>query len=232
LIPWNEIGTSDTVAEMAGQKILGKAGAIVFALLVSAACLGSININVFTTARLTISAVNKGHLPPALKESRSNASENWPTQRQAISDEDQRQGHKFFTSILGLFGQGPFWVTPIKSMLFNGAVTSLYIMIGTFSALVTFIGIAEYVFFFFTVLGLLVLRVKQPLMSRPYRAFIGLPLVFTLVSLILVVRGVIAAPIQGMTIALLLFLGTAWHVHSDYDIFTWWRRTPYERVPT
>ncbi|KAF2807210.1 amino acid transporter [Mytilinidion resinicola] len=231
LIPWNEIGTSDTVAEMAGQKILGKAGAIVFALLVSAACLGSININVFTTARLTISAANKGHLPAALKESRCNFSENQPTQPQTSSDGERPQGRNFFTSILGLFGKGPLWVTPIKSMLFNGAVTSVYIMVGTFGALVTFIGIAEYVFFFFTVLGLLVLRAKRPLMPRPYRAFVGLPLIFTLTSLILVVRGAIAAPIQGTAIALLLLFGTAWHAHSNYDGVTWWRRARYERIP-
>ena len=42
--------------QTAGQNVLGRSGAVIFALLISVACLGSININVFTSARLTISA--------------------------------------------------------------------------------------------------------------------------------------------------------------------------------
>jgi hypothetical protein len=52
--------------QTAGQNVLGRSGAVIFALLISVACLGSININVFTSARLTISAVNKGYLPKLL----------------------------------------------------------------------------------------------------------------------------------------------------------------------
>ena len=93
------------------------------------------------------------------------------------------------------------------------------------------IGIAEYVFFFFAVLGLIQLRIKRPLLHRPYRAFIGIPLSFTLISFVLVVRGVLAAPVQGTFIGLLLLSGTAWHFHGTYDIGSLWGRIRYERIP-
>ncbi|KAF2733873.1 amino acid transporter, partial [Polyplosphaeria fusca] len=203
LIPWDEIGKSDTVAEMAGQKVLGKFGSVVFALLVSAACLGSININVFTTARLTASAVDKRYLPQQLKEN-VDEHETQPMETTERLESAQRRKSLLRVAVTSLFGEGPFWRTPIKSMLFNGATTTIYILLGTFGALVTFIGIAEYVFFFITVLGLLKLRLKRPLLVRPYKPFVGTPLIFAVTSLILVIRGALAAPIQSLLIALLL----------------------------
>ena len=99
--------------QTAGYNVLGQAGATIFALLVSAACLGSININVFTTARLTISAVNKGYLPRPLLEDRYHSDEG----ERDLSEESRsrriqrRDGPS--SCVLGAFGEGPFWQTPM-----------------------------------------------------------------------------------------------------------------------
>jgi len=42
---------------------LGAAGGLVFAVLVSIACAGSLNANIFTTGRFTESAAHKGYIP-------------------------------------------------------------------------------------------------------------------------------------------------------------------------
>jgi L-type amino acid transporter 9 len=95
--------------QAAGENVLGRSGAVIFALLVSVACLGSININVFTTARLTISAVSKGYLPKSL--SGDCQSQNGQPQDRQLQDapRDRSQSSK----LLSLLGDGPFWQTPM-----------------------------------------------------------------------------------------------------------------------
>jgi hypothetical protein len=46
-----------------GWKTLGSTGSFIFAILVSAACAGSLNANIFTSGRLTASAANKQLIP-------------------------------------------------------------------------------------------------------------------------------------------------------------------------
>lgn len=97
---------------MAGQKVLGKTGAVIFALLVSAACLGSININVFTTARLTISAANKGYLPPELIENRYGSSADQPP-RNTVTVRDARGACSVIMKMLALIEPQAFRDTPV-----------------------------------------------------------------------------------------------------------------------
>ena len=46
-------------------------------------------------------------------------------------------------------------------MAFNAALTAVYISVGEFATLVTFYGVAGYTFYFLTVLGLIVLRIRE-----------------------------------------------------------------------
>jgi L-type amino acid transporter 9 len=95
--------------QTAGQDVLGRSGAVIFALLVSVACLGSIHINVFTTARLTISAVSKGYLPKLLAGD-SHSQNGQPQDRQL---QDAPLDRSLFSKLLNIFGVGPFWQTPM-----------------------------------------------------------------------------------------------------------------------
>jgi solute carrier family 7 (L-type amino acid transporter), member 6 len=116
-------------------------------------------------------------------------------------------------------------------MLLNAAVASFYVIIGTFSSLLTFIGmsfpppplrltptnlatlnpgISEYLFFFFAVLGVFVLR-KRALPSEAVpRTWTLNPIIFCVFSGFIVLRGIITDPFQGL--AVFVCVGVGWVV--------------------
>lgn len=73
------------------------------------------------------------------------------------------------------------------------------------------IGIAGYFFLLLTVIGLLILRVTQPHLNRPYKPWLIAPVIFCICSAFLVFRGVLSSPIQGALLALLMGLGGCVH---------------------
>ena len=70
-------------------------------------------------------------------------------------------------------------------------------MLGNMRILLTLNGLAEYAFFFLTVLGAIVLRFREPDLKRPVKPFILIPVLFALISGFVVVRGAVFAPIQA-----------------------------------
>ena len=115
---------------------------------------------------------------------------------------------KLFADDAGLF------YTPIFAMLLNALLTTVYVVIGDFSTLTTFYGVAGYTFYFFTVLGLVVLRVKEPDLERPYRCWITTPIIFCCVSLFLLSRAIFAEPLQ--TVIVIAFIVAGFPLY-------WWR---------
>jgi amino acid transporter len=93
---------------------------------------------------------------------------------------------------------------PVNALLLAFAITTVYILVGSFRLLVTLIGIVEYTFFFLTIAGLLILRVREPLRPRPFRPPLFVPAVFCLISVSLVLRTMIHVPLQAAFFALLL----------------------------
>jgi hypothetical protein len=75
-------------------------------------------------------------------------------------------------------------------------------------------GIAEYFFFLMSVLGILVLR-KAERQNRPrattakHNTWIGNPIIFAFVSSLLIIRGIIAEPLQGLAILIVGLFGLA-----------------------
>jgi hypothetical protein len=106
---------------------------------------------------------------------------------------------KTLARVLGDTETGLFY-TPISAMLLNLSLTAIYVLIGEFSTLVTFYGVAGYTFYFLTVLGLIVLRVREPDLERPYRCWITTPIIFCCVSLFLLSRAVFAQPLQTLIV--------------------------------
>jgi amino acid transporter len=51
-----------------------------------------------------------------------------------------------------------------------------------------------------TVLGLIVLRIREPHLERPYRTYITTPIIFCCVSLFLVSRAVVNQPVQTVIV--------------------------------
>jgi L-type amino acid transporter 9 len=86
-------------------------------------------------------------------------------------------------------------------------VTLFYICTGNFRALLTFVGMAVWVFYVSTVIGLLILRRREPQLDRPYRPNIALPITFVFVGTLVIIRSAIFAPLQSGLLAGLLILG-------------------------
>ncbi|MBT2557821.1 amino acid permease [Hymenobacter sp. ISL-91] len=64
---------------------------------------------------------------------------------------------------------------PVRALLFQLALTLLFVLESSFAQVVVYAGFILTLFTFLTVLGLFVLRVRQPELVRPYRAW-GYPL--------------------------------------------------------
>ena len=200
------VNASNTIAVMFGSKIFGSIGALVLALIVSASCFGALNSTTFTSSRLVYAAGKEGYIPAIFG-------------RLGVSDMDQTPGGGslstirsrswFSKKVATVFGDedaGLFY-TPIYALILNSVLTAGYTIVGEFSTLVTFYGVAGYTFYFITVLGLIVLRVKEPNLERPYRTWITTPIIFCCVSLFLLSRAVFAQPIQTLIVVAFVVAG-------------------------
>lgn len=213
VLPLHSIDGSNTVAVMFGSRVFGSAGALVIALIVSASCFGALNSSTFTAGRLIYVAGKEGYIPHVfgrigfgdrmLEDSLSTQrTRSWLSKRlrSCVGDEDT-----------GLF------FTPVYALLLNCALTMGYCVVGEFSTLVTFYGVAGYTFYFLTVLGLIVLRVAEPQLERPYKTWITTPIIFCCVSLFLLSRAVFAQPLQTVIVVAFVVAGVPvyfWRVHG------------------
>ena len=67
---------------------------------------------------------------------------------------------------------------------------------------------AEWVFYVSTVIGLLILRRREPQLERPYRPTTVLPVTFIIVGTLVIVRSAMFAPVQSGVLAVLLLVGS------------------------
>lgn len=96
-------------------------------------------------------------------------------------------------------------------------VTLIYILTGSFRVLLTFVGMAEWVFYVSTVIGLLILRRREPQLERPYKPITLLPITFIVVGSLVIIRSAMFAPLQSGVLASLLVVGAVismLHRHS------------------
>lgn len=209
VLPLTVLNSSNTVAVLFGNKVFGPIGSLVLALIVSASCFGALNATTFTTGRLVYAAGKEGYLPALFgkigvgitREPRLGARNNF----------SKRLARLFGDQETGLF------FTPVNAMLLNMVLTSVYIAVGEFDTLVTFYGVAGYTFYFLTVLGLIVLRVKEPNLERPYKTWITTPIIFCCVSLFLLSRAVFAQPMQTLIVIAFILTGVPlyyWRIYG------------------
>nr|POF17700.1 y+l amino acid transporter 2 [Quercus suber] len=206
VLPADIINKSNTVAVVFGQTVLGPVGSLVLALVVSGSCFGSLNATTFTSGRLVYSAGKEGYIPSIFGTVGLSAT----NQRMRLPR--RNAGAKRFTSFIA--DEQGFFYTPIYAMLLNFVLTAIYIVIGDFTTLTTFYGVASYLFYFATVVGLIVLRVKEPELERPYKCWIVTPIVFCCVSLFLLSRAVFAKPLQALIVVAFIAVGIPLY---------WWR---------
>lgn len=212
-----------------GSVVFGPIGSLVLAIIVSASCLGALNATTFTSGRLVYAASKEGFLPEILgRIGMPGTSADSVTRLKTRS----RVGN----ALLRLIGDehDSFGFTPINAMVFNALLCAAYIIVGEFGTLITFYGVAGYTFYFLTVLGLIVLRVREPYLERPYRTWISTPIVFCCVSLFLLSRAVFKQPEQTLIVLAFVIVGVGvyyWRVRErggrrkgDGDGWKFWKR--------
>ncbi|KAG5913655.1 hypothetical protein E4U42_000953 [Claviceps africana] len=213
VLPVEQVNSSETVAVMFGSKVFGPVGSVVLALVVSASCLGALTSSTFTAGRLVYVAGKEGYIPAIFGKIGVHARH----QDQGLSSQRSRSClSRKLNQVLGDGDMGLFF-TPIYALLLNGFITAVYCVVGEFPTLVTFYGVAGYTFYFFTVLGIIILRVKEPQLERPYKTWITTPIIFCCVSLFLLSRAVFARPIQTIAVVAFVIAGIPvyfWRVHG------------------
>jgi amino acid transporter len=202
VLPLSAINSSNTVAVMFGNKVFGPIGSLILALIVSASCFGALNATTFTSGRLVYVAGKEGYLPAMFGKIGVGAGvEPSHTQLRTRNWASKRIARLFGDEDTGLF------FTPVNAMVLNAALTACYVFVGEFGTLVTFYGVAGYTFYFLTVLGLIVLRVKEPNLERPYKTWLTTPIIFCCVSLFLLSRAVFAEPLQTLIVVVFVLAG-------------------------
>ncbi|KAI9769565.1 MAG: Y+L amino acid transporter [Geoglossum umbratile] len=228
--PIESLRGRNAVAVLFGSIVFGSPGRVFYTVIVSISALGSLNSNVFATSRLAVAAARRDFLPRFLSGG---------DEVEMSSQEDEAR------SVMQRMRAWPRWVgmvcvwvssvtgrlrrekkVPVYPFLLNAVLASCYVLIGTFSALLTFIGITEYLIFFLTVLGVFRLRALHqgdgfsPPSSdntnrekrEPYRTHTLNPVIFCVTSVILVTKGVVTDLRQGL--AILLFIVCGWVFYS------------------
>jgi amino acid transporter len=228
VLPHSTIEASNTIAVQFGAKVFGTAGALILALVVGASCFGALNATTFTSGRLVYAAGKEGYLPSLFGRIGLSASTGPPAGSRLRRRSWARK------SLSRLFGdESRLGFTPIYAMAFNGALTTIYIVVGEFGTLVTFYGVAGYTFYFLTVLGLIVLRIREPRLERPYRTWITTPIIFCCVSLFLLSRAVISEPLQTLIVVAFILTGVPvyyWRIYQrdgriDLPSWKFWKRS-------
>jgi amino acid transporter len=195
VLPIAVIKSTNTIAVMFGAKVFGGIGSLIFAIIVSLSCFGALNATSFTSGRLVYAAGKEGFMPSMFGRIGVGSGA-----EPSLSTLKRRSR---FTKVLSRwFGDSEtgLFFTPVNAIVFNAMTTAAYILVGEFSTLVTFYGVAGYTFYFLTVLGLIVLRVKEPHLERPYKTWISTPIIFCCVSLFLLSRSVFAEPVKTLIV--------------------------------
>lgn len=101
--------------------------------------------------------------------------------------------------------------SPINALILNTVLSAIYILLGNMRILLTLNGLAEYAFFFWTVLGAIILRFREPTLPRPVRPYIAIPIIFAIISGFVVIRGAVFAPVQAAILISIWVAGAAFY---------------------
>jgi len=95
------------------------------------------------------------------------------------------------------------------ALVLNTALTTFYVLVGNFPFLVTLVGMAEWSFLSIDVLGLIILRWREPELTRPYRVNLIIPVAFCIVTFCVVAASAFHAPLQSFILLVLTLFNIA-----------------------
>ncbi|PVH95684.1 amino acid transporter-like protein [Periconia macrospinosa] len=217
LLPWDVVSTTDAAAVTAIYHFIGRVPAYIATFLICLVILGSVLGNSFVAGRMTVAAANKRWIPSIfatvgqigtykVSSSTTKPPSSSASNETAVTDSSTSPG-----------GQ-----SPINALLLSTVLSAVYILLGNMRILLTLNGLAEYAFFFLTVLGAILLRWKQPGLERPVKPFIAIPIVFAVISGFVVVRGAVFAPVQAGILVGIWAVGGLWYIARG-KVRSWFR---------
>ncbi len=103
----------------------------------------------------------------------------------------------------------PRYRVPTKAIVWQGIWSSLLCLSGTFQDLIEYVVFALVIFWAATGLAVIILRFKQPEVSRPYKAwgYPVLPILFVLINLGVFLNTIWAQPLQSLIGLIILIAG-------------------------
>jgi len=103
----------------------------------------------------------------------------------------------------------PRYRVPTKAIVWQGIWSSLLCLSGTFQDLIEYVVFALVIFWAATGLAVIILRFKQPEVSRPYKAwgYPVLPILFVLINLGVFLNTIWAQPLQSLFGLIILIVG-------------------------
>lgn len=210
-LPMGVMRASTTVAVEFARRVVGGWGGLIFSVVVAISAMGALNANLFATSKLCVAASHRNFFPSVLANLHCNTAHD----EAAYLEQSLPLVVRLPVLLLARMTRNLRWQrsVPIFALLMNGMLASFYLIIGSFNGLVTFIGITEYFWFMMSVLGILVLRRAEKYQpngtASRYNTWIGNPVIFASVSALLIFRGVVAEPLQGLAILVVGLVGLA-----------------------
>ncbi|KAJ4338031.1 hypothetical protein N0V95_008165 [Ascochyta clinopodiicola] len=148
LLSWDKLSSNNAVAVSAAASLFGRPAGILITILVAVSCAGSVTSNVFSVGRLTVAASQRHYLPAFFSK-----------RGLPLLSNTDANGH-----VASRFD------APVYANILALVITLVYILTGSFRALITFVGMAEWVFYVSTVVGLLILPLSPASYLWPYLA--------------------------------------------------------------
>lgn len=193
---------------------LGKAAAYVATVLICLVIIGSALGNSFVAGRMTVAAANAGWLPKFLgsvgriggwKVSKSGSKAS--SASEAVDQGESPMYVKSYDNISPIANGYSF----SNALILNTVISAIYILLGNMRILLTLNGLAEYAFFFLTVLGAIILRWREPDLDRPVKPYIIVPAIFAVISGLVVIRGAIFATVQAVVLIAIWMVGLVFY---------------------
>ncbi|KAI0434552.1 amino acid/polyamine transporter I [Xylaria sp. FL1042] len=205
-LPFDVVRESKTVAVEFANRTIGAWGGLIFTIIVAISAMGAVNSNMFATAKLCVVASQRAYFPPMLAN------------LHCCTAQDEEH---YFRRVLTWPFRPPVLVfarltrrlrwehsVPVFALLLNGILASVFILVGSFTGLITLIEMVKFFCYMMSILGIFIIRRKTdkriPTGSYPppwtYRTWIGNPIIFATVSGVLIIRGALSAPLQAPVI--------------------------------
>lgn len=185
---------------VAFASALWKPLGVIFSVLVSLSIMGFIASELNATSRITYSAAVSNHMPCIF----------------GLLLESKGAARSQDTS-------------PAISLIASGVLASAYLAAVDVDTLVYMAAFAEATFYVLLAATFFALRWRQPNRPRPFKAFIGFPIIFALVMLVVLVVSLVASPQSCAVSAAVILFGLIFYCLTWYRKPTWFL-IPYDHV--